>query len=201
MLTAMPELMEVLCRIGNADHGIHRAATATQMWRRMLAIKTEDPGLGDEDWVMRACLGVSKELGAMAPYLPKFVKTWSGGMGDKAYILQDVERFEQGSKVRRDVPLALFKVMADVPPRPMYQAWIPAMIKAIIVAPRQYAENGLLAIHDVNSITRGNADGVKEASEYLVGAKAYLTEHVSMSDATLQSHLDQLVIEFLSVKV
>ena len=56
-------------------------------------IKTSSPLISDEELVRRASLGLSPDLAEAAPYLPKWVAIWSGGVSGS--VLADIERFEQ----------------------------------------------------------------------------------------------------------
>ena len=91
--------MDLLSRVGNADHGVERAATLVQLWRRMFMIKTQESDIYDEELVRRASFGINPELAEAAPFLPKWVAVWSGGASGK--VLTGIESFEQSCKVKR----------------------------------------------------------------------------------------------------
>ena len=169
--------MPMFCRLGNAEHGAHNRASATQMWRRMLNIKTEDPSITDIQWLQRAKAGNSEEQGQLADSMIQFVKRWSGGLGDEAYLLLAMEEFERRAKTRRNLASSLFNAFAQLPVNKVNKRWIQAMMKACTTATREYAD-GFLKESDVMSSGKSLQHKVSKAVEALDAVDAYMSANV-----------------------
>ena len=187
--------MPTLCRLGNADHGAHNRASATQMWRRMLNIKTEEPSMTDTQWLQRAKLGNSEEQGQLAESMISFVKSWSGGLGEDAYLLIAMEDFERRSKVRRNLSNSLFNAFAQLPVNRFNKRWIQAMLKSSITATREYVQDGYLKDSEVLGVAKGLQTRVEEAIRCLDAVDTYMKENVMHKE--LPAMMDKLDRIFL----
>ena len=175
--TAIPELLDHVCRAGNADHGTQRVATLINVWRRMFMLKSADPQLSDEELTSRTARGLSSELSKEVPFLPKFVRTWSGGKDGS--VLRDLERHEQGSKIKRKLKGIELKQMAELPVH-IFRLWIPAMVKASLQAPKEYLANGLWTVGDLNQLknqTQKIMPLVKQGTADMDSARTYIQAH------------------------
>ena len=195
LVTAVPKLMATMCRLGNAEHGAHNSASATQMWRRMLNIKTLDPKLTDTEWLKRSQAGNSAEQGQLAESMMAFVKTWSGGLGEEAYMLISLEDFERRAKTRRNLGQSLFHAMAQLPINKTNKRWVQAMLKAAITARREYAQGGYFKDSEILSVAKSLKEDVESAVDVLESAEKYLKENIMHHQ--LPAIMDKLERAFL----
>ena len=165
---AIPGLMKVLSRTGNASHGVARMTTALQGCKRVHAIYTSlrKPGC-DVDWdrvAKLASVGMPPNYVKDARMLCDFVQAWSGGADGT--ILAELESYERVLQVKRVIAasdLQLFSKL-DLPDAPRY---VLAMVKAILNAPATMVVNGVanvFTMSDINSL-QGNGRNRKFARE------------------------------------
>ena len=175
--TSVPELLDHICRAGNADHGTQRTATLVNVWRRQFALKMANPSLSDADIASRSARGLSNELGKEAAFLPKFVRTWSGGR--EATVLQDLEQFEQSCTQKRKLRGVEFKQMAELPVH-VFKTWVPAMLKASMQCPKEFLASGLWTVSDFNQLKSQSPkimSAVKLGSADIESARSYVLAH------------------------
>jgi hypothetical protein len=104
---AVPRLMEILSRIGNASNNVYREQSALQHCNRLhrLAIAKETTGpLNAEAWdhiARQACIGVGPHFIKEAKRLCQFVKSWSGGGDGKVFKV--LEAYERTLQVKRKI--------------------------------------------------------------------------------------------------
>ena len=173
----VPELLPAISRAGNADHGTQRASTTINLWRRMFSVKKICTSISDEELAQKAARGVSKELGAEAPYMARFVCNWSGGKD--ATVLQEIERFEKTLQTKRKVVGTQMKLMAELKPHD-WPLWVPAMMKASLVMPKKFIANGLWSVGDVSALKSPNGKllkPAKTASSDLMKAREFIAAH------------------------
>ena len=200
MHAEVPRLLEMLCRAGNADHGVARQASLVQLWRRMHSLKLQFPDITDDSLVKRAEVGQSRDIAKSCPFVPKFVMVWSGGA--KAEVLKTVETFERTRKMKRQLRASDLKALGEA----YFDAnrvWVPAIVKAMIAAPKSYAETGLLTPTELKALSYKDGQkfgkAIKEASEYMVSAHEFLQAHLvpnKCSAADAQRRLDELAHVF-----
>ena len=186
---ACPRLMEVLSRTGNASHGVHRAMTALQGCKRMhmLAVGLQN-SLGKEDiWdeaCRVACIGMPPTYADTAKALCAFVSQWSGG--GNGHVLKNLEEYERVLDIKRMIAPADLKSMGEIvlPEAPRY---VPAMVKALLVAPACFVSNGVATIFtsaDFHSLHPGgkhrqdaiDANKIMQAAHIFIDAYARIHE-------------------------
>ena len=145
IVVACPRLMEVLSRTGNAGHGIARTQTALQGCKRVLTLaiaKQRETGKLDVwDQVARiASIGMPPNYIETASTYCSFVKQWAGGKDGK--VLLDLEAYEKVLSVKRKIATQDLRAMANITldEAPRY---IPAMVKALLVAPGTFVVDGM----------------------------------------------------------
>ena len=195
LVTAVPKLMATMCRLGNADHGAHNRQSATQMWRRMLNVKTLHPSLTDAQWLKRSQASNSAEQGELAGAMIAFVKTWSGGLGEEAYMLIALEEFERRAKTRRNLGHSLFHALAQLPVTKANKKWVQAMLKAAITAGREYEKDGFFKDSEILTVARTLTDKVEAAVDVIEAAEKYLKENIMHHQ--LPAIMDKLERAFL----
>ena len=175
--TAVPQLLDHICRAGNADHGTQRMATLVNVWRRQFTLKMSDPSLSDDDMASRSARGISAKLGKEAAYLPKFVRIWSGGKD--ATVLRDLEQFEQSCTHKKELRGVEFKQMAELPVH-VFKTWVPAMIKASMQCPKEFLASGLWSVGDFNQLRSQNPKimtAVTQGTADIESARSYIQAH------------------------
>ena len=135
LVLAVPRLMEIMSRVGNAGNNVFREQTAIQHCNRIHALATAQSKAGELDWdaiARQACIGMGQPFLPDARLLCEFVKAWSGG--ENASILKDIEEYERTLTVKRKIypcdMLELSKIdLFDA------HRYVPAMLKAMLNAP------------------------------------------------------------------
>ena len=176
--SAMPEIVEAICRAGNSDHGTQRKASLINVWRRMFQVLIMHPSLTDTQLVSRAAKGLSSELTQEAAFLPKLVRVWSGGQDAK--VLRDLELFEKVSSQKRNLKGAELKMFADLTAVSRLKAWVPACIKACMKCPKEYLQKGLFSHADISKLSREAKDLMPEVlkgTEEMQSAREYVEAH------------------------
>ena len=171
-------MLEVLSRAANSDHGTARQASVVQMWRRMFQLKKAEPELSDDQLAKRASVGVARDIAKAAVFMPKFVAKWSGGRD--ASVLKHIEAYEQSLKVKRKLRPQDLKVMGDMNVLD-YMQWVPAVIKAMLCAPKSYVDTGLLTASELNQLKSTSSKlypTIKEACVTLESALWYMDAHI-----------------------
>ena len=144
----------------------------------MFQLKSNELDMLNDELVSRVTRGISRELAKEAPFLPQFVSVWSGGK--EGSVLQEIERWEQSNQIKRKLKGADLKQMAGLPVH-KFRKWVPAMLKASIVAPKEFLQTGLWTAADFSSLKSGNPKimaKVNEALEDINSAHAYVDAHV-----------------------
>jgi len=136
VVVAVPRLMEVLSRVGNATHTVYRQATTLQHCSRIHALAMQAQKSGDkphwETIARQSCIGLGPEFMSKAVDLCAFVREWSGG--EDGAILKNMEAYERTLTVKRKLYSNDFKLMSQVDPHGLSR-YIPAMVKCMLNSP------------------------------------------------------------------
>ena len=106
VVNSCPEILDILSRVGNADHGLFTEVSAIAFWRRMYQIKIEHPEMSSADWIERAKRGHAHELAKLAEFMPKFICEHS----NDGSIITTLEEFEGTLITARKLQGSLFKL-------------------------------------------------------------------------------------------
>ena len=177
MAEVAPEVIEALCRAGNADHGTARESTPVNLWRRMFKMKSETPDMSNDELVKRINRSVSPALQKECPFMPHFVAQWSGGKDGS--VLAEIERWEKLNTIKRKLKGSDLKQLAFLPVQ-RFRTWVPAMLKATIVHPKEFLATGLWTAADLTSLKNKNArlmGLIDLALEDINAANAYVDAH------------------------
>ena len=195
VIEEVPQLMGILSRVGNADHGTAREASMVQLWRRLFSVRIANPDIDDHELVARAKKGNSEELAKSVAYLPKFVATFSGGAD--GHILKDIERFEKTCRVKRKLSAPVLKQFGELTISD-YKTWVPMCIKAMLSAPRQFSQSGLILPSDIVTMQKPKVFAeIRQAQTFIQQAKDYLDAHIvpdKMSKRLAMCRIDTLDI-------
>ena len=197
IIEACPILVDIFSRVGNADHGLFVEVSSIQLWRRMYAIKVDNPAISDESWIERAKCGHSHGLAKITEFMTKFVIEHS----DDGSIIEKLEEFEAARKVTRKLAGPLFKQLGEIPSHILKGPWLSAMLKAALVAHKNYVANGLFSPSDLSSrkISDLKAD-IQEALQIIEGARRYCAAHLIGTKMT-QRESKKLIDELDSFSV
>ena len=199
LVVAVPRLMEILSRTGNAGNNVFREQTVIQHCNRIHAIAVTRTGNLDWQAIARqACIGMGGEFLKDAELLCEFVKAWSGGA--TASILREIEEYERTLAVKRKVyPCD----MHELSKLDLFDAhkYVPAMVKAMLNAPtaNSTGHGTLFTSADYASLHHGGRSRpfAIEANKMMVAAETFLLAYATMPQSTLRKLLSDLEVRLV----
>ena len=202
VVEACPRLMYVLSRTGNASHGSERPHTSIQqclaIWRAYLACNSWPEA------VESAKAGQNHNFETSWSHLREFVEHHSGG--DQAQYLNDLDRFETSLSKKRIIQgTSLGKLSSIRLVTRSGARYVPAMVKAMLVAP----ESKVVAGNIVEMFSQNDVAGLAptgklrklalEASDYMVQASNFIKAFArTPSSIDLQREVDELEASLIS---
>ena len=200
LVIAVPRLMEILSRTGNAGNNVFREQTTLQHCNRIHSlyigqIKTKS---GTVNWDLisqQACIGMGPGFRDDAKKLCEFVKIWSGGEG--AGILKEMEIYERTLSVKRKIYPTDMLELSRIE---LFEAqkYVPAMVKALLNAPTANSTGHatLFGKGDFTSLNFGgrNVPFAIDANKLMVAADKFLGAYARLPAATKTKLLSDLEV-------
>ena len=202
LVQAVPRLMEILSRTGNASHGIHRKQTALQAVRRThrLALSLASPD-GIIDWAVvakAASQGMDPDYESKAVMYAEFARVWSGGANGS--ILQELEDFERVLTIKRKInPHDLLMLSKqDIQDAPMF---IAGMVKALLAAPPNFVTaDGMATVfthNDFTSLATKHRKQAVEAQGLMREARDFFDAYSSLHHVDKFKHISDFDIRLV----
>jgi hypothetical protein len=194
LLEACPKLMAVLSRTGNADHGVHRVASALQGCMSVFNAFQEH---GDWEKALKAAIqGQPHEFETEARSYKAFVEVHAGG-ADGRY-LQALELYERSLGVKRKILHTDLKRLStiNIPEGPRY---VLAMTKALLNAPDSKVTNGyadLFSAGDVASLlpNGSNRPLAVLSSELMSAASKFLNAYCQQPEISREKYVSDFEV-------
>jgi hypothetical protein len=199
LVVAVPRLMEILSRTGNAGNNVFREQTVIQHCNRIHAIAVTKTGPLDWQAIARqACIGMGGEFLKDAELLCEFVKAWSGGA--TASILKGIEEYERTLAVKRKIYPCDMHELSKID---LFDAhkYVPAMVKTMLNAPsaNSTGHGTLFTSADYASLQHGGRSRpfAIEANKMMIAAETFLLAYATMPQSTLRKLLSDLEVRLV----
>ena len=197
---ACPLLIQTLCHVGNADHGLVTDVGFSQLWRRMYNVKIAEPELQAEQWVERAKRGFAHALARLAEFMPEFVLRHSDADGS---VIVGIERYEQTLNTSRKIPGSIFRQLGDIEAHILKPSLLMAMIKAMMSAPKEFQPCLFTPTEISLTKLKPIAGEIKIVIDMIKSAQQYIDAHLvpaKLNRVTGPKALDKLDIVFHVIK-
>lgn len=185
IITAVPKLMDLLSRSGNAGHGIERKSTFLQEIARVHYLVTQNPDVTADGIARMAASGKGAGYESKARALANYATLHSGG--PSATNLKKLNEFEKRLQARRDIKLADIRGLASIDLHIEAPRFVTAMMKALMSS-AECDSNGCALLFQASDYTKFLKTGsvrslAVQASKHMQKLETFLAAYATKMSA------------------